>query len=458
MKQLFAIAQLTLRAALRERVAWSMLVLVAGTLLLLPLGLRGDGTLAGELRMHVRYSTGLSTVLLAAMTLWVSCAAVAGDLSSKRLQMVLTKPVSRATLWWGKWLAVAALSISLLMVCGGVTYWRVSRRVAHADVNPDERAQIAATMLTARRPERPRIEDLTENARALYAEQVRTGRIHPDAPEEEVMRELLNLALIFRNAAQQGETVRWEIPLSRPLDARDLLQLSFTFDGASMGAARVPGEWRIGLADGREAVFTAEIHQNPRGETVLHVPITEEMIGAARVWVEFENKAEDAQMVFFSTRDGVLLYRAEGGFGPNLFRSLVLLAGLLALLAALGISTGSLFSLPVACYATAMILVLQAFSGTLERVLEDGTTLNAFREHSEAMVRFDRFMMTAYQGMHAMIRPLDVDRPLDRVSRGVLVSGREVSRTVGLRMIPGLVVISLIGIGLFQRREAGVAE
>lgn len=458
MKPLFAIAQLTLRAALRERVAWSMLVLVAGTLVLLPLGLRGDGTLAGELRMHIRYSTGISAGLLAAMTLWVSCAAVAGDLSSKRLQMVLSKPVSRATLWWGKWLAVSTLSLSVLMLCGGVTAWRVIRRVAADDVLPAEREQIAATLLTARRPERPHIEDLTGQAVALYAEQVRIGRIHPDIPEEEVMRELLNLALIFRNAAQQGETVFWTFPLSRPVTDGDRLQLSFTFDGASMGIGRIPGEWRIGVEGQDEAVFLAEINQTPRGESVLEVPVTGALLGAETLWVSFTNRSEDPHMVFFRTRDGVLLYRSEGSFAPNLFRALLLLAGLLALLAALGVSTGSLFSLPVACYATAMILVIQAFSGTLERVLEDGTTLRPHREHSEFMLRFDQAMMAGYRGLHALIRPLDVDRPLDRVSRGVLVSGAEVTRTLGFRMAPGLAVISLIGIGLFQRRETGGAE
>lgn len=458
MRQLFAIAQLTLRAALRERVAWSMLVLVAGTLLLLPLGLRADGTLAGELRMHVRYSTGISVALLAAMTLWVSCAAVAGDLSSKRLQMVLTKPVSRAVLWWGKWLAVSALSVSLLMICGGVTYLRVMQRARDPGVSAEERARIEATLLTARRPERPRDEDLTDRALALYDEQIRLGRIHPEASKEDVLRELQNLTLTFRYAAQQDEEVHWDFPLSRPLAETDRLQLSFTYDGASMGVSRIPGEWRIRVGDGETAVFTARIDQTPSGETVLDVPVTGALLGADRLWVSFHNLSEESQTVFFRTRDGVLLYRAAGGFGPNLFRALALLAGLLALLAALGVSAGSLFSLPVACYATAMILVLQAFSGTLERVLEEGTTLNPNREHGAVMQSVDRASMVAYRGMHALIRPLDVDRPLDRVSRGVLVSAGEVGRTAGFRMLPGLAVISLIGIGLFSRRETGVAE
>lgn len=292
----------------------------------------------------------------------------------------------------------------------------------------------------------------------MYEDQLRQGRLHPDLPKEDAIAELKTMALTLRYAAQSGETVRWVFPLSRALEASDRLQLSFTYDGASMGASRIPGEWRMGVGDGKETVFRTAVEQTPGGETVLAVPVEGPFSGAETLWVEFENKSEDAQMVFFRTEDGVVLYRAEGGFGANLFRALLLLAGLLMLLAALGVSTGGLFSLPVACYATAMVLVLQGFSGTLERVLEEGTVLDSNREYGAVMRGVDAVSLAAYRGMHALIRPLDVDRPLDRVSRGVLVSGEEVAATLGLRMLPGLAVISLIGISLFNRREVGVAE
>lgn len=460
MRTLGAIVMLTLRAALRERVAWSMLALTAGTLVLLPAGLRGDGTLAGELQMQIRYSTGISAALLAGLTLWVSCAAVSGDLSSKRLQMVLTKPVSRGTLWWGKWLAVTALSVSLLLLCGAVTWVQVESRVRGAGVTAAEREAVRSTILTARRPERPVVEDLTEEVEAMIAERRAAGMIPEGMEEDLVFREIYLFALTMRNAARAGETVRWEIPLSAPVAAGEVLQLAYVFDGASMGANRVPGRWRVGRTDGGEAVlFEAGIEQSPAGERVIPMPVSEAWAGAERLWVEFVHEGEgEGQMVFFRRENGVGIYRTVGGFGGNLFRGLGLLAGLLALLAALGVSAGSLFSLPVACYATAMILVVRLFSGTLEEVLEKGTTLDELKEHGAVMRVLDRGMMGLYRGMDAVIRPLDVDQPLERVSRGVLVPGGELLRTGGLRMVPGLVVISLAGIGLFRQREVGVAE
>jgi len=460
MRQLRAIFVLTLRAALRERVVWSMLALVVGTLLLLPLGLRGDGTLAGELRMHIRYSTGISTALLAAMTLWVSCGAIAGELSSKRIHMLLSKPVSRATLWWGKWLAVSLLSVSLLFLCGAVTYLRVLDRVNHESVTPAERDRVFATLLTARAPEGAVPVDVSGRVQELLDEQIRSGLLPAELPEDlrpQVMRDLNLTAIALRHAVNQDERVRYDFRLSRPLREGETLQLAYQFDGASMGANRIPGTWTVGTEE-EPGLISVRIEQSPAGEAVLELPHEPRLLGAGHLVVEFHNQSDARQMVFFRPRDGVRLYRPAGGFGGNLFRGLSLLAGLLALLAALGVSCGSIFSLPVACYATAMMLVMQAFSGTLNRVLEAGTTLkNPAEAGALAQIR-DRLAMTLYRGMHAVLQPLNVDSPLDRVSRGVLVSPSELLQTMGLRMSFVLLLIAGFGIFLFKKREAGVAE
>lgn len=460
MRQLRAIFGLTLRAALRERVVWSMLVLVVGTLLLLPLGLRGDGTLAGELRMHIRYSTGISTALLAAMTLWVSCGSIAGDLSSKRIHMLLSKPVSRATLWWGKWLAVTLLSVSLLFLCGAVTYLRVMDRVNDESVTPAERERVFATLLTARAPEDPIPVDVSERVQELLDEQVRSGLLPAELPEDlrpQVMRDLTLTANALRHAVNQDERVRYDFHLSRPLREGDRLQLAYQFDGASMGANRIPGTWTVGT-EAEPDLISMRIEQSPAGEAVLELPPEPRLNGVDKLVVQFHNQSETRQMVFFRPRDGMRLYRPVGGFGGNLFRGLALLGGLLALLAALGVSCGSLFSLPVACYATAMMLVMQGFSGTLNQLIETGSTLTEPEQAGAFARAWDAVAMTLYRGMHAVLQPLDVQSPLDRVSRGVLVAPSELAKTLGLRMSFVLLLIAGIGILLFQKREAGVAE
>lgn len=460
MKRLSAIVMLTLRAALRERVVWSMLALVVGTLLLLPLGLRGDGTLAGELRMHIRYSMGISAALLAGMTLWVSCGAIAGDLSSKRLQLLLSKPLSRATLWWGKWIAVSFLSVSLLLLCGAVTYLRVQQRVNDASVTAEERARLFAGPLSARQPVDPVPVDVSGRVEEMFQAQLQAGGIPANMSEADLERyrqELTHIATALRHSANQGERVVYEFRLPRPVAAGEALQLGYQFDGATMGVRNIPGTWRIGTAEHPE-VHVLPVEQAPAGEVVFELPFDSRLEGARELRVEFENRSEEAHMVFFRSREGVRIYRPAGAFGPNLLRALLLIGGLLSLLAALGVSSGALFSLPVACYATAMMLVLQAFSGTLNEVLEQGSTLREGSEPGPLLHAVDRAALALYRGMHAVLQPLDVQSPLDRVSRGIEVSPAEVLRTLGLRMGGVLLLLSIAGIFLFGKREVGVAE
>lgn len=454
MRSTFSIFRLTLRSILRERVALSMLVLLALVLTLLPMGLRGDGTVEGALRMHIRYTLGFSTALLAGMTLWVSCASIAGDLSSKRIQMVLAKPVSRAAVWWGKWLAVSGLVTTLLMICGAATLFRVHRLVDAAD--PEARRELDGRILSARLPAGPEIEDLTPRARDMLEEQTARGAVPPDMPEKEALKQMLRYVRVMRHAAPAGGEVTWLIPLEKPVEADETLQLAYRFDGASMGVATVDGDWTVRVP-GDDAVFTRSVKQSPHGEHVLDFNHDGAFAGARVLEVRFLNRNTGGDMVFFKPDGGVRIYRPAGGFAPNLFRALLLLSGLLALLAAIGVGAGSVFSLPVACYATSVVLILRAFSGVVEEAARARPAPAGTEEVSAVGQAYDTARRQLYRALLVVLKPVEIEQPLDRVSRGVLVSWREVGGTLALRFAPVLLLIAGIGVFLFSRRETGGA-
>lgn len=461
MKPLPAIVQVTLRAALRERVVWSMLALVVGSLLLLPLGLRGDGTLESELRMHLRYSMGVSTALLAGMTLWIACSALAGDLSSKRLQLVLTKPVSRFTLWWGKWIAVCLISLPLLFLSGWVTLLRVEQRLADpAAVTPEQRRALRQTQLSARRMLLPEEVDVREEAAAMLAEQQREGRIPPGlspADLARIERDMFNMARALRHSARAGESVAYVFHLPEPVQPGEALQLGFQLDSGIPGTTRIPGIWRLGTPED-PSLLEIPLQTLPAGEALLNFPADSGFTGTRTLVAAFENQSETGGMIFFRPAGGVVLFRPGGSFAPNFFRALLLLSGLLALLAALGVSCGGFFSLPVACYTTAMVLVLQAFSGTLESVLTDGTPLSRVEDPGLLILLLDAIMLRMYQGLDLLVRAIDLAQPLQRVARGILIPPAEVLRVLLARVLPVLLLLAALGGWGFHRREVGVAE
>jgi hypothetical protein len=433
-----------------------MLALLGILLFVLPLGLRGDGTAAGILRMHIRYSLGLSALLLAGMTLWMSCASIATDLSSKRLQMLLTKPVSRAILWWGKWAAVSSIITALLFLCGAVTLLRMYGIRASIE-NPDELRHLQDSLLTARAPLDPLPVDLRPIAERLLAEQLAANAIPPEADREDILEQLTQYAAVMRNSSAPGSSVSWDYDLPAPLRPGTALQLAYQFDGSSLGTTRVPGTWSVGTPD-NPALWTHDVDKAPQGEHLLFPNRDNVLAGATRLRVTFTNRGEADSMVFFRSEEGVRLYLPGGHFAPNLFRALILYAGLLSLLAAIGMSAGAVFSLPVACYATSAILLLQTLSGTLEKAVTEGTALTHMHEAPAAIRIMDHATLATYRTLLFLLRPLELAGPLDRVARGILVSPAETARALALRFSPVLLVISFSGILLFHRRETGGAE
>ncbi|MEX2606294.1 MAG: hypothetical protein WD708_03030 [Kiritimatiellia bacterium] len=455
MRSIFPIYKLTLRSILRERVALSMLALLVLVLLLLPQGLQTDGTVEGALRMHIRYSLGFSSVLLAGMTLWVSCASIAGDLTSKRLQMVLTKPVGRISLWWGKWLAVVTLVAILALLCGGVTLWRIHRMVRQTELTDSERERVFTQQVTARRPVDAVVEDLTPRAEELMQTQRQAGAIPENVSDEEILANIIQFLKFSRHAASANESVSWTFPLPRPLVSGEPLQIAYQFDGSSMGLANVPGRWVLEGPE-QQDVFTHVTAQTPYGEHVISLDVSPEMAGLRELTLTFSNLSEDGDRVFFKPEQGVRLYLEGGAFAPNLLRAILLITGLLAILAAIGVSAGSVFSLPVACYATSVILLLQAFSGVVEEVLEQGP--DQVEADTTLIARtVQDIQHGVFRGVLVVLKPLQVESPLGRVSRGVQISHMEVAGTFVFRFIPIIAVISAAGVFCFSKREVGGA-
>lgn len=455
MHSLLPIYRLTLRSILRERVALSMLTLLALVLILLPAGIESDGTIQGAIRMQIRYGLGISSFLLAAMTLWVSCASIAGDLSSKRLQMVLTKPVSRASIWWGKWLAVVTLVTGLSMICGCVTYLRIQNIMSADSVSPYEKAILMSQQLTARRPVDPLQEDLSGEAEKLADEQMASGAVPPNIERSLVVAEMKYYLRVNRYAASATETVSWTFELNNPLQAGETLQLFYEYDGSAMGVGTIPGIWTLDTKT-QKNVFSEETLEKPFGEKVIPVRVSPEMAGAQTLTLNFENRSTEGGRVFFKTDRGVRLFFKAGGFVPNLFRALLLLTGLLAILAAIGVSAGCVFSLPVACYVSAVVLMLQAFSGVVEEFVEQGAPV---REPEQTLFDhgINQFQYKVYQGVLIALKPLEVESPLDRVSRGIVVSPSELFKNILFRYTPVVLVLSGGGIMLFSKREIGDA-
>src|SRR6266516_7210310 len=124
-------AMLTWKAAFRFRLFWVLTGLLLGSVVVLPLLLKDDGTARGFTQILLTYTLSAITGLLGLATLWLACGTLARDIEECQMQVVAVKPIARWQIWLGKWLGIMALNAALLALAGGSVYalllWRANR-------------------------------------------------------------------------------------------------------------------------------------------------------------------------------------------------------------------------------------------------------------------------------------------------------------------------------------------
>src|SRR4030095_1358977 len=131
MQRVLAITALTWKAAFRYRLFWVLAALLLGSVIVLPLLLKDDGTARGFIQIMLAYTLSVITALLGFSTLWLACGTLARDIEGCSMQMVAVKPIARWQIWIGKFLGIMLLNAALLGASGasvfGLLHWRTAQ-------------------------------------------------------------------------------------------------------------------------------------------------------------------------------------------------------------------------------------------------------------------------------------------------------------------------------------------
>ena len=96
------------------KIAAVFIVLLIVLLPVMGVAMTGDGTLKGRLQTFVSYGISLTSLLLCLLTIIVSTYSLTNDIKQKQIYTVLTKPIHRFQLLFGKLLGVLLLDAALL--------------------------------------------------------------------------------------------------------------------------------------------------------------------------------------------------------------------------------------------------------------------------------------------------------------------------------------------------------
>ncbi|MGI5869538.1 MAG: hypothetical protein ACOX9C_08875 [Kiritimatiellia bacterium] len=435
-RRVAALVLLGIRAPLRSRLALGLLAPLAVVFA----GIRGDGTVQGEVRMLLTWTLGAATAVLGAATLWAGCAAVASDIEAGRHASTAVSPARPFEIWLGRWIGLVVVNGALLFIAVAVAYAQLKIKGIPAEATAVSRSLELA------------VDTLHMEAERLYAHAESQGAVPEGVPKAHIVASIEKDLLTGHFPVDPGQSREWVFKL-RPGDAAHAMTVKFKFLSSFGVSAGCMGECAVLNADG-DVVASYELAEDDKGEVAFDVPAG--AVEGSSLKVLFTNTASDEGMaVLVQHGDSMTVLVPDGGVERNLFKSWIALLALLSLLAAIGVACGATFSFPVAAF-TASALVLIAIVGRSD-LAEEGREIRhshgPVREKTAVERALDAFSKTMSDGVVAVLKPMSEVRALDRLGDGLAISPCAVLRSVfytGLLLPMGFGVLAALAL---RRRE-----
>lgn len=381
-------------------------------LVLLPImgfSMTGDGTLKGRLQTFVSYGLSLTSLLLCLLTIVASIYSLTSDIKQRQIYTVVTKPIRRFQLLFGKLLGVILLDVGLLALFSAIIYSITVYIPKFYNATEDEFAQVENEFYTARASITPPELDVTKEVDEIYDRLKKSGQLPENMSRGEIIAQLTNVKKLEKRAAAIGHELIWEFHNVRPLDPNESLFVRFKYDvSVNPPDSQIYSQWFVG--DHRQIKYgtpdQSRIYPFERKDPIrtfreIEVP-ADAVAEDSYLAVGFFNVPLNKTVVIFPLEDGLeVLYKADA-FTPNFIRAVVLILLRLIFLACLGVLAATFLSFPVAILLCIVIFFTATFSNfCLESFNFLGENLSSVYSYTirpviSLLPQFDKFNPTKF--------------------------------------------------------------
>lgn len=457
-RPVFAVAKLSLKSAVRYRLIQVLFLLLAAAVIGLPSVIKHDGTAQGFTQILLTYTLGAITVLLGFATLWIGCGSLSREVEECQIQMVATKPIQRWQIWLGKWLGILALNAILLTFSGATVYALIQFR--SAKLPPEVKEQLSREIFTARGTirEASKESEIQAEAQKLYVERLKDQSI------SQLDRSFVRTGIVEMVKAQwqtvpAGYGRRWQLNFGRTADkVRDkTLTVRAKFFTSNLYSSKTYDSfWEVGPPDGSRARMELP---SLAAETYHEFPLPPGAIGPdGTLTIDFYNPNETT--LFFPLEEGLEVLYPESSFAINFCRALAIIFCWLALLAAIGLTTGSFLSFPVAAFCALGVLLVSSSTGTLNQIVTEqgiaGVNNNTGFVTDPGIL--NKASVSVAKSLLWTINLVRDFSPIESLSSGRSITWTQLAKAT--LQIVGLMggIFAAIGISLFTRRELAIAQ
>ncbi|MHB9139927.1 MAG: hypothetical protein ACYC4Q_11050 [Victivallaceae bacterium] len=388
-----AIVKLTFRNAVRSHIFQLLLFLLLLCVVLIPYTITGDGTARGYIQISLLYSLSAVAFVLSLSSVWLGCFLMTRDVESYQLHMVITKPISRITIWLGKWTGIILIHIILLFIASSMVYGIVLWKYSLQSFSDTERALIENEVMVGRRVFFPESPDIDQIVRDMLKEKmvaaIKSGaKIDTSPLEQEKLFKDIKREVLGRIAEVPVGTDREWIYKSLPGGTERPIYLRYRayVNKVSSESQRLSrGWWGVRVAEpdveskNAENVFEKD-KQDKQKYKYSFFPITQapEQIKAGtflekklppkvidpngEVMIGFQNYDPAGSALCFQKSDGPKLLIKYSGFTENYFRAVFVIFMQLVILSGLACAAASILSMPTAVFVVISYLMFGSFA------------------------------------------------------------------------------------------------
>jgi hypothetical protein len=454
MQRLFSMAWLTWKAAFRYRLFWVLLVLLIALVTALPLLIKHDGSARGFAQILLTYTLSVITIVLGFSTLWLGCGTLARDIEEAQMQVVATKPIARWQIWLGKWLGILFLNAVLLAISGGCVFFLLQWRARQLPA--EQQKALRNEVLVARASLKEPPVEIASFVEKAFAEFKKSNPVNPT--EEPLVRKQIEERFKAEHQIVRPNFLRrWTIdfgPAAKRLRDQPVYVRAKFYVAQTNTAGTYRAVWQIGPPE-TPRVYREEM--SLAANTFYEFAIPPNLFDAdGKLTIDFMNWNDTA--VLFSLEDGLEVLYRESGFGLNFMRGLGIILCWLSLLAAIGLTAATFLSFPTAAFFSLTILIVGLSSGTLNRVVEEGTALSTNHETAEVPSLFDRALVTVFAGMLKVINLVQGFSPVDALSSGRSITWGQLGLAFAQVVLLLGGMFAGAGMIIFNRRELATAQ
>ncbi len=409
MHSIWAIATNTIKQALRMKIAAIFIVLLFVLLPVMGATSTGDGTLKGRLQTFVSYGLSLTGFLLCLLTIIISIYSITSDIEQKQIYTVITKPIRRFQLLFGKLLGVVLLDVALLLLFSAIIYGITLYLPKFYNTTEAELKQAKNEFYTARANIKPIEADVSKEVDEIYNKLKEMDQMPDDISPKKLKAHLTTIKKLEKQAAGVGHELLWEFDDVKPVDPNESLFIRFKYNvSVNPLDSQVYGRWVVGDyqhirygVEGKTPVYD-RIHKHSV-QTFHEIEVPANVIPKdGHLAVGFANVPLNNTVVIFPLEDGLeVLYKADT-FTGNFLRAVLLILFRLIFLACLGILAASFLSFPVAVLLCLVIFFTASFSGfcleSFDFLSEDLTDVYKYTVRPVILLlpQFDKFNPTKF--------------------------------------------------------------